>query len=201
MILFFDVETNGLAKSLKGSYTDIENWPRVVQLAWAYCDDKGENISRKNFIIFPKDFFISEKMSLIHGITLERAEKEGVLIERVLEIFNRDLQKADLLVAHNIEFDLPVLNAEFLRSKIRTSLFEKDKYCTMKSPEIIDYCKIPSSIGIGYKWPSLSELHIKIFKKSFDDSHNAAADVDACLNCYFELKKKNIIKKVDIIEI
>jgi DNA polymerase III subunit epsilon len=201
MILFFDVETNGLAKSQKGAYTDIENWPRVVQLAWAICEEGGENCLRKNFIIFPKDFDISEKMSLIHGITIARAEKEGILINKVLEEFNYDLNRANLIVAHNIEFDLPVLNAEFIRHKIKTPLLEKEKYCTMKSPEIVTYCKIPSSITMGYKWPSLSELHNKLFNKSFEDSHNAAADVDACMNCFFALKKRKIIKIPGRIEI
>ena len=201
MILFFDVETNGLAKSQKGAYMDIENWPRVVQLAWAICDEKGENCIRKNFLIFPKDFSISEKMSSIHGITIDRAEKEGVLLNKVLEEFNNDLQHANLIVAHNIEFDLPVLNAEFIRHKIKTRLLEIEKYCTMRSPEIVAFCKIPSSITMGYKWPSLSELNNKLYNKSFEDSHNAAADVDACMKCYFELKRKKIIKKTDCIEI
>jgi DNA polymerase III epsilon subunit-like protein len=201
MILFFDVETNGLAKSQTAAYTDIENWPRVIQLAWALCEDNGENCNRKNFIIFPKDFSISEKMSSIHGITIERAEKEGVLINKVLGEFNIDLDKVNRIVAHNIDFDLPVLNAEFIRNKIKTSLLEKEKYCTMKSPEIVAYCKIPSSMGTGFKWPSLSELYNKLFEKSFEDSHNAAADVDACLNCYFELKKEKIIKNHNCIEI
>jgi len=201
MILFFDVETNGLPKSPMGTYMDIENWPRIVQLAWALCDDDGKNCTRKNFIIFPKDFDIPERNSLIHGITIKRAEKDGVLINRVLEEFNDDLKRANLIVAHNIGFDLPVINAEFIRSKMNTPLLEKEKYCTMTSPEIVAYCKIPSSSGIGYKWPSLFELHNKLFKKSFEDSHNAAADVDACINCYFALKEKKIIKKIDIIEI
>jgi len=201
MILFFDVETNGLAKSQKGSYTDIENWPRVVQLAWALCDDNGENCTRKNFIIFPKDFGISEKISSIHGITIEKAEKEGVLLNKVLEVFNIDLDRANLIVAHNIEFDLPVLNAEFIRNKIKTSLLDKEKYCTMKSPEIVAYCRIPSSMGTGFKWPRLSELHSKLFNKSFEDCHNAAADVDACIICYFALKENKIIKNLDRIVI
>lgn len=201
MILFFDVETNGLAKSPIGTYNDIKNWPRVVQLAWAVCDEKGKNYLKKNFIIFPKDFGIPKKISAIHGITIERAEKEGVLLNKVLEEFNEDLGRVKLIVAHNMGFDLPVINAEFNRNKIKTSLLEKEKYCTMKSPEIVAYCKIPSSIGIGYKWPSLSELHKKIFKKSFKDSHNASADVDACINCYFALKKKKIIKIPELIEI
>jgi len=201
MLLFFDVETNGLAKSQNGSFSDIDNWPRVVQLAWALCGDDGKNCTRKNYIIFPKDFDIPEKMSVIHGITIERAEKEGVLLNKVLEAFNIDLDKANLLVAHNIGFDLPVINAEFIRNNIKTSFLDKEKYCTMKSPEIVEYCKIPSSIGIGFKWPSLSELHNTVFKKPIEDSHNAAADVDACLNCYFELKRKKIIGNPDRIEI
>ncbi|MCK9581251.1 MAG: 3'-5' exonuclease [Methanoregula sp.] len=195
MILFLDLETNGLAKSLNAPIEDIDNWARIVQIAWAIFEEDGHIIKKENFIIFPIDFTISETSSLIHGITTKRAEQEGVLISKVLQKFNEDLEKCRLVVAHNIAFDIPTLNAEFKRNKIQTTLLEKEKFCTMKSPEIIDHCGIPHPRGSGYKWPTLSELHQKLFDKPFEDVHNASADVDACARCYFELKKLGLIKQ------
>lgn len=32
--LFIDTETTGLPKEYDAPYTDIDNWPRLVQLAW-----------------------------------------------------------------------------------------------------------------------------------------------------------------------
>ncbi len=195
MYLFFDLDTNGLAKTLNATYEKIDNWARVVQIAWAIYDQDGKKIKSNSFIIFPTDFVISETSSKIHGITPEITEKEGVLLERVLHLLNEDLTKISLIISHNIDFDLPTLNAEFLRNNIKTNLLNKSRYCTMKSPEIISFCKIPNPFGSGYKWPSLSELHKILFDTKFDNVHNASADVDACARCFFELMKREIIFK------
>jgi len=194
MILFLDLETNGLSKSLNAPIEDIENWARIVQISWSIFDDTGKMIKKENFIIFPFDFTISDTSSLIHGINTKRAEQEGVLLNKVLYKFNDDLEKCDLVVAHNIGFDIPTLNAEFVRNKIKTTLLEKPTFCTMKSPEIICYCEIPHPRGSGFKWPTLSELYQILFNESFKDVHNASADVDACARCYFELKRRKIIE-------
>ena len=51
--LFIDVETNGLLLNYNKHYTDIDNWPRIVQIAWIICDDKKEVITERYFIINP----------------------------------------------------------------------------------------------------------------------------------------------------
>jgi DNA polymerase III epsilon subunit-like protein len=193
LYLFFDLETNGLAKSLNAPIEKIDNWPKIVQIAWAIYDQDRKKIKSVSFIVFPKDFVITEDSSTIHGITMEKAEKEGILLDKILSQFNDDLAGISLIVAHNIDFDLPTLNAEFLRNNKKTDLLQKAKYCTMKSSEVVSFCKIPNPFGSGYKWPSLSELYKILFNTSFDDVHNAAADVDACARCFFELKKRGII--------
>jgi hypothetical protein len=57
----------------------------------------------------------------------------------------------------------------------------------------VDYCQIPNSHG-SYKWPNLNELHSKLFLETFPDAHNAWVDVKACARCFFELKRRGIIK-------
>jgi DNA polymerase III epsilon subunit-like protein len=34
MYLFFDTETSGLPKNPQLSHTEVDNWPRLVQIAW-----------------------------------------------------------------------------------------------------------------------------------------------------------------------
>ena len=41
MYLFFDTETTGLPKNWKASVTDLNNWPRLVQLAYLFYDKNG----------------------------------------------------------------------------------------------------------------------------------------------------------------
>ena len=70
MYLFFDTETTGLPKNWKAPITDLENWPRLVQLAWLVYDNIGNKISTKNFIVKPSGFIISEESTKIHGCLL-----------------------------------------------------------------------------------------------------------------------------------
>jgi hypothetical protein len=50
----------------------------------------------------------------------------------------------------------------------------------------VDYCKIESKYG--YKWPKLSELHIKLFGEDFEGAHNALADIEATAKCFWKLR-------------
>ncbi|MCJ8276491.1 MAG: hypothetical protein MJK18_06600, partial [Bdellovibrionales bacterium] len=54
--LFFDTETTGLPKSYKAPYTDLENWPRVVQLSWLVTENnkvikESDNVIKVDFPI------------------------------------------------------------------------------------------------------------------------------------------------------
>jgi len=140
------------------------------------------------------EFTIPQDAASIHGITTDRAKKEGVSLHKVLPEFNADVKKATTIIAHNAEFDLPIVNTEFMRCKLETDLLKKQRFCTIKTQKIISYCKLPKPSGRGYKWPALNELHIQLFETEFTDSHNAGADVEACAKCYFELRKRGIIE-------
>jgi hypothetical protein len=54
-----------------------------------------------------------------------------------------------------------------------------------------DFCALPGSYG--YKWPKLSELHMKLFDEDFEEAHDASVDITACAKCFWELKRKGII--------
>jgi DNA polymerase III epsilon subunit-like protein len=53
------------------------------------------------------------------------------------------------------------------------------------------YCRLPGPYG--FKWPTLQELHLKLFNETFAGAHRALADVRACARCYFELKRLKIM--------
>lgn len=148
MLLFFDTETTGLPD--KYASNDFEKWPRIVQLAWSLYDNDGNRESLNSFIIYPTDFVIPQAAVAKHGITTERAKIEGVSLYKVLPRFNADVEKVMTIIAHNTEFDLPIVNTEFKRCKLETNLHKKQKFCTMKSPKIISYCKLPKPSGNGY---------------------------------------------------
>ncbi|MCR9012343.1 3'-5' exonuclease [Gabonibacter chumensis] len=190
MYLFFDTETTGLPKRWNAPVTDVDNWPRLVQLAWVMCDDKGGIIEKRNDIIKPEGFTIPEESSRIHGITTAKAISEGEDIKSVLTLFSDRMDEAYALVAHNISFDECIVGAEFERNRMMTSLFLKPKYCTMKLSKA--YCKLPGKQG--FKSPKLSELHQVLFGAGFDDAHNALADVEATVRCFWKLRELKVIQ-------
>ena len=194
MIVFFDTETTGLPKNWKAPITDLNNWPRLIQIAWLIYDYDGKQLSQKNYIIKPDGFVIPADATAIHGISTERAHAEGVSLKSVLSEFNDLMSAAEFLVAHNMSFDEKIIGAELIRESFSNILENKKKICTMEIAT--SYCKIPGKYG--YKWPTLSELHTKLFTTSFNEAHNAAIDIKATAKCFWELKEKGVICLSDV---
>ena len=189
MYLFFDTETTGLPRNWKAPVTDLGNWPRMIQLAYLLADGEGNKLAGGDFIIKPVGFTIPDDAAKIHGISTERALREGVELLDVLREFQAAVAGAECLVAHNISFDEKIVGAEFLRNKMANTLPAKKMICTMQSST--DYCALPGPYG--NKWPKLTELHQKLFQKGFDEAHNAAADIAATVKCFWELKRLGVI--------
>ena len=189
MYLFFDTETTGLPRRYKAPIEQLDNWPRIVQIAWLLYSEQQTCIAQKDYIIKPQGFTIPQRAAEIHGITTQKAIDEGQNLKEVLQEFNQDLFSVDYVIAHNLDFDEKIVSAEFLRMNIDHPLESIEKICTMKTAT--KFCKIPHTYG-GYKWPNLQELYTTLFNKRFDGMHNAFSDVTACAKCYFELKKRKI---------
>ncbi|MCD6179003.1 MAG: DNA polymerase III subunit alpha [Bacteroidales bacterium] len=196
MFLIFDTETTGLPKNYKASYKDTDNWPRMVQISWQLHDVRGKLIEVKNFIIKPENYEIPYAVVKVHGITTERAEKQGVALDFVLKEFNKALEQCIYIVGHNVDFDINVLGAEFVRKKINTELHRRKSLDT--KDDSTEYCALPGGRGGGFKWPKLEELHEKLFGDKFSGAHNAAADVEATARCFLELIRLQVIPKEKI---
>ncbi len=189
MYLFFDTETTGLPKNWKAPITDLDNWPRLVQIAWLLYDASGKKVQGRNYIIKPEGFIIPEAASNVHGISTEKAIADGVDLSGVLNEFAKEIKDTTYLVAHNISFDEKIAGAEFLRKNIVNDLFGTNRVCTMKTST--EYVNIPGNFGL--KWPTLAELHMKLFNKGFENAHDALVDVEILAKCFFELKKRSVI--------
>lgn len=197
-ILFFDTETTGLPVDFSAPYTDTENWPRLVQLAWQQY--RGESLAAEGcMIVAPDGWEIPEAATKIHGISTDNAITEGFLIWDVLNKFGQVLSLSELIVAHNYWFDFPIVAAEMVRCGHHKSvLLEKTPwYCTKE--QSTDLCKIPKLTSYyknssRYKWPSLDELHQFLFNEPIpgrEQFHDAMIDVRATARCYFEMQRRN----------
>ena len=212
MYIIFDTETTGLPKDFNASINDLENWPRCIQMAWQLHDDMGQLVEAKDFIIRPDGFDIPFESEQIHGISTALAKDRGVDLDEMLVAFNNALEKASFLVGQNLDFDLNIVGAEFLRRKIAPSkifsesitILEDNKKVKRKDrvsiPTVLDtctevtanLCKIPGGRGGKFKLPTLTELHEKLFGEPFGEAHNATADVEATTRCFLELIRTNV---------
>ena len=187
--LFFDTETTGVPRNYKAPSSDTRNWPRLVQLAWILADEEGNRIHEGNLIVKPEGFVIPTDATKIHGITTQKALAEGIPLKDAISMFKADLDLANFVVGHNVDFDKKIVGAEMVRLGMSDELGRKKSYCTMLSTT--NFCKIPGPYG--YKYPKLQELYKKLFGKEFDNAHDAMSDIEATEQCFWELRKRKLI--------
>lgn len=193
-IVFFDTETTGLPRDYNAPSSKLDNWPRLVQLAWIVSDYDGNVISSENHIIIPNGFEIPSISAAIHGITTEIAKSKGEKLVDVIDKFLGVLQNATAIAGHNISFDQHIVEAEILRCGRSNILKSLPAYCTMKMSA--NYCNILNS-NKEVKWPTLQELFFKLYGEKFEGAHNAMADTKATYRCFFTLVKLGVIKLED----
>ena len=186
MYLIFDTETTGLPKKWNAPISDINNWPRCVQLAWQIHDNLGNCIESKDFLIKPDGYNIPYDSQKIHGISTELAERDGHDLHEVLTQFNEAVKNSKFIIGHNVKFDLNIMGCEFYRLKVKNNL-EVSKILDTCYEKTATLCEIPGGRGGKYKFPTLTELHSYLFSTSFADAHNATADVEATTRCFLEL--------------
>jgi len=69
MYIIFDTETTGLPRNYNAPMEDLDNWPRLVQLAWQLHDAKGNLLANNNYIVRPEGFTIPYNAEKVHGIS------------------------------------------------------------------------------------------------------------------------------------
>lgn len=197
MYLIYDTETTGLPRDWNAPITDSENWPRCVQIAWQLHDEMGDLVEVKNFIIKPEGYDIPFNAAQVHGITTDRANKQGVDLTWVLGEFNKAIEKSNFVVGHNVGFDINIMGAEFHRKSVSTTLMEIPSLdsCTEVTAQL---CQIPGGKGGKFKLPKLEELHQFLFNEGFAEAHNASADVEATARCFLELIRKQVYSDIDL---
>ena len=159
-LLFFDTETTGLPKNRDPAHKGPGNWPHMVSISWILQDGNTVRES-KSFIIKP-EWEIPAESTAIHGITQERAMRDGVPLKNVLAMFTSI--EHDYIIGHNLDFDLNVIvNACLWDAVISMPRFMR-QFCTMRmSTELL---RIPYGNGrIGYKPPKLAELYEHVLNK------------------------------------
>lgn len=141
-MIFFDTETTGIKPG------------NICQLSYILVDTsyKPTKTIGKN-IFFTVDY-IEPSAQDVHGFSIDALFElsDGKTFEDSYEDFIDDFITADILIGHNVNFDIKFLTHEL--NNCGHSLTPKHIFCTMKYYK--DVCKLYSARG-GYKNPKLSE--------------------------------------------
>lgn len=192
-ILFFDTETTGLPPRNGNPLTMFGQWPHICQLSWTFGGKEND------FIIRPDGWVIPPETTDVHGISQQFAIANGYPWSHAVDKFVEDIQKADLIVAHNIRFDVHFIAANYIREygvddfkkNVQPYILKERQVDTMMSTIEFVQAKYPD--GRPGKWPRLEELYDKLFPGETYPAHNAIEDVRALERCFHECVKREII--------
>lgn len=142
-MIFFDTETTGLRPG------------NICQLSYILVDTniKPNKTIGKN--IFFTVEYVEPSAENIHGFSVEylRELSNGKSFRDSLETFVDDFKTADILIGHNVNFDIKFITHEFISC---SEHFRPNHiFCTMNYYKTI--CKILNNNG-NYKNPRLEEV-------------------------------------------
>lgn len=193
-ILGFDTETTGFPDMSLPPLDNNQPWP--VQIGARMVDETGALQSELNFLIAPP-IAINPEAIKVHGITDERAAFYGFKPITGISMLFAMIAKADVIVGHNLGFDINIVNLAKHRLCIeheRDPFDGKEHFDTqVRSAGILQLpatdAMILANRGHQYKSPKLSEAYRYFFDREIANAHDAMVDVKASLEIYFHIKK------------
>lgn len=185
-ILVFDTETTGLP--LWKEPSDHPDQPFIVDIAADLIGPDREIVATLDAII-DNGIEIPEEMSALHGITTEIAKADGIAPDQAINAFLDMVQRADLIVGHNVSFDVRMMRIMVAKSHGAKWDNPLPIFCTMrKSTNVCKLLGPKARFDEDWKWPTLAEAVRHFFDEDHGDAHRARPDCDAARRVYFALK-------------
>ena len=184
LVFGYDTETTGLITEYS-TPSDDPIHPHLVQLAAVLVNsDTGETVDSMNVIIKPDGWEIPQVTIDIHGITMEKAEAEGIPEQEAVEMFIKMRGNA-LRVAYNSNFDKRIMR---IATKRYLSEAESDKW-HIKEDHVCSMQMARKDMKV--KSVKLVDAYKHYMGKPMIGNHDAMADTSACLDVYFAILHKN----------
>lgn len=218
-VVLFDTETNGLPKRKNAPVTEVDVYPAILSLSWALYEvtivDKENTFTmldeHTRFLRLSPKVPWDASAAAIHGITEEQARfgSDRVSASSAIKEFTDVLQSADIVVAHNMAFDKPVVQAAAyacgLPLKYTYWSHHLRVICTMEFTR--DLVKIPfhqyqqilsSPPRSPHKPPKLKELYFWLFNHNFEHQfkirlHSSETDVKCLSLCFIALVERGYL--------
>lgn len=197
-VLVFDTETTGL---IPRRYESISECPYILQLACILYDTKTNHVIDviNEYVSISDNIEIPERVTEINKITRELLVEKGKDINGILDKFYNLLGRCDMILGHNVDFDVKMIKLEFQRNSkvMEDNMIQKlyKYYCTMKSGTALCQIQCENKYGKYFKYPRLEELYYHLFKKLPENLHDAYTDIVVCLQCYMNMEHEKMIEE------
>lgn len=169
--ILFDTETTGL---IRNRSIPLEKQPEVVEFYASVWDlKKGKRLKEINFLFKPSRP-MDQEVIRIHGITNEMVADAPAFAARAGVIKSFIEKEAPVIIAHNIKFDVDMMDLEYRR--LGQMLKWPRKICTVEQTQHIK----------GFRM-NLSALHEHLTGEKFEGAHRAKVDVEALARCACKL--------------
>ena len=186
LIAVTDTETTGI---LRGDYTS-PSAPHLASVGLLLVDvEEMRIVSSLSAMIQPDGWEMPPEASQANGLTTEMLEDLGLPLDHVLPTYMGLLSLADLIVAHNVKFDVGILASALYRSDgldTLDMLLAKETYCTMEKSKHIVQAKTKNN---RLKNPRLEEAYYFFTGEDLENAHTANADTVACLEVYMGIQR------------
>lgn len=174
--LIFDTETSDL---IGNSLLADRHMPHIIEFYGCIVNEEGDVVEELDFLCKPPQP-VSETTTRITGIKQEDVKDAPPFSHFADQVFAM-VESADIVVAHNLSYDMAVLNVEAMRLG-KTISWPADLVCTVENSEFYKSHRL-----------SLSALHEYLFGEPFAGAHRARADVEALTRCYLEMVRRGDI--------
>ena len=177
-IVVFDTETTGL---LKPESANLELQPYITEIYCVKIDESFQIIEEIDTFVKPPIPIPPEvvKINNINDEMVKDAPVFPLLYSRLAKFFTG----VDVVVAHNLPFDIGILLNELRRiDKVTKFPWPRHQICTVEKTMHLK----------GHRL-KLAQLHQIALGKGFKDAHRAKQDVFALVRCFHWLTENNHI--------
>lgn len=174
--LVFDTETTDL---ISNSLLSEKHQPQIIEFCGLVYDDQAQELEGLEFFCDPGKP-LPDEVTRITGIKAEDlrgAPRFEAVADRIVAL----IESADSVVAHNLSYDMAVVDFELARLG-RRARWPADRVCTVEQTEHLK----------GHRL-KLADLHALLFGEPFAGAHRARVDVEALARCYHELVRRGEI--------
>ncbi len=188
--LIFDTETTGMVVFRKPP--EDASQPDLIQLGMLMIetDDWKPRARHSVLVQLNEGVRIDPGAHAAHGISEADCARYGIVPMVACSLFNQACLQADIIVAHNLAFDISIMKTALHRLGSKPHRLDgRQMVCTKEYST--DILKLPGKYG--YKWPTLAEAYRHYTGKEIEGAHDALVDTEACAEIFRGLVQEGVV--------